>query len=326
MTVLPAVHVPERHVSLESQALPSLHEVPSATVGLLQTPVAGLHVPATWHWSDAVHVTLPAAVQSARLASIVEVAGVPVVARRAIGNRGVRALARAWVARARHVALVGCRARDRASGDAGAGLACVVRVARVSVTARRSIGKRRVRALPRARVARARAVALVGCRARDGASRRARSRLACVVRVARVSVVAGGAVRDARVGRRTHRRLARRTRVRAVGCAARDACAADGAEAGVEGRGGARPGGGVARAGRVARVRRRARDVASRRARTRLAGVVQVARVAVAAGRAVRDVRVRGRADGRLARLAGVGAVGRRRTRRRLRRWSRSPR
>ncbi len=63
MTVLPAVHVPERHVSLESQALPSLHEVPSATVGLLQTPVAGLHVPATWHWSDAVHVTLPAAVQ-----------------------------------------------------------------------------------------------------------------------------------------------------------------------------------------------------------------------------------------------------------------------
>jgi hypothetical protein len=29
----------------------------SALLGLLQTPVAALHVPASWHWSLAVHVT-----------------------------------------------------------------------------------------------------------------------------------------------------------------------------------------------------------------------------------------------------------------------------
>jgi hypothetical protein len=39
------------------QALPSLHVVPFAAAGLLHWPEAGLQVPATWHWSDAVQVT-----------------------------------------------------------------------------------------------------------------------------------------------------------------------------------------------------------------------------------------------------------------------------
>jgi hypothetical protein len=44
-------------VSVCEQALPSLQPVPSATVGLVHCPEAGLQVPATWHWSDAVQVT-----------------------------------------------------------------------------------------------------------------------------------------------------------------------------------------------------------------------------------------------------------------------------
>ena len=39
------------------QALPSLHAVPFARAGFEQVPFAGLHVPAEWHWSSAVHVT-----------------------------------------------------------------------------------------------------------------------------------------------------------------------------------------------------------------------------------------------------------------------------
>jgi hypothetical protein len=39
------------------QALPSLHGIPFALFGFVQTPVEVLQVPATWHWSSAVHVT-----------------------------------------------------------------------------------------------------------------------------------------------------------------------------------------------------------------------------------------------------------------------------
>jgi len=35
----------------------SLHEVPFVLGRFEQTPVEGLHVPAMWHWSDAVQVT-----------------------------------------------------------------------------------------------------------------------------------------------------------------------------------------------------------------------------------------------------------------------------
>ena len=51
------MQTPVWHVSVCVQALPSLHEVPSGALGFVQVPVAGLHVPARWHWSLAVHVT-----------------------------------------------------------------------------------------------------------------------------------------------------------------------------------------------------------------------------------------------------------------------------
>ena len=50
-------HVPDSQVSVCVQALPSLHEVPSGVLGFVQVPVAALHVPPTWHWSLAEHVT-----------------------------------------------------------------------------------------------------------------------------------------------------------------------------------------------------------------------------------------------------------------------------
>jgi hypothetical protein len=56
MGLLP-VHAPDWHVSVCVQALPSLQVVPLAAVGLEHTPVEGLQVPATWHWSLAVHLT-----------------------------------------------------------------------------------------------------------------------------------------------------------------------------------------------------------------------------------------------------------------------------
>ena len=51
------MQTPVWHVSLCVQALPSLHAVPFGAFGFEHVPVAGLHVPATWHWSLAVHVT-----------------------------------------------------------------------------------------------------------------------------------------------------------------------------------------------------------------------------------------------------------------------------
>jgi hypothetical protein len=51
------VHVPDTHVSICVHAFPSLHAVPLATTGFEHVPFVGLHVPATWHWSLAVHVT-----------------------------------------------------------------------------------------------------------------------------------------------------------------------------------------------------------------------------------------------------------------------------
>jgi len=48
---------PATQLSVRVQALPSLHGAPSALAGLLHAPVAGLQVPAAWHWSEAVHTT-----------------------------------------------------------------------------------------------------------------------------------------------------------------------------------------------------------------------------------------------------------------------------
>ena len=57
MTELLPVQVPPSQVSVWVHALPSLHDVPSPLAGFEQVPVAGLQVPASWHWSEAVHVT-----------------------------------------------------------------------------------------------------------------------------------------------------------------------------------------------------------------------------------------------------------------------------
>jgi hypothetical protein len=43
------VHTPPMHTSTLVQALPSVHGVPSALVGVEQVPFAGLQVPAVWH-------------------------------------------------------------------------------------------------------------------------------------------------------------------------------------------------------------------------------------------------------------------------------------
>ena len=43
------VHVPDWHVSVCVQALPSAQAVPLGALGFVQRPVVLLHVPATWH-------------------------------------------------------------------------------------------------------------------------------------------------------------------------------------------------------------------------------------------------------------------------------------
>ena len=63
-TGLAPVQAPARQVSVWVQALPSSQVLPFAFSGLEQVPVAGLHVPASWHWSSAVQVTGFAPVQT----------------------------------------------------------------------------------------------------------------------------------------------------------------------------------------------------------------------------------------------------------------------
>src|SRR5438093_607598 len=61
-TGAPGTQVPAWHASLTVQASSSLHALPLALAGLEHAPVAGLHVPASWHWSCATHGTgFPAA-------------------------------------------------------------------------------------------------------------------------------------------------------------------------------------------------------------------------------------------------------------------------
>jgi len=63
VTGLLPVHVPVWHASVWVHAFPSLQLVPSVCAGFEQTPEVGSQVPATWHWSCAVHVTGLAPVQ-----------------------------------------------------------------------------------------------------------------------------------------------------------------------------------------------------------------------------------------------------------------------
>ena len=57
VTGLSPWQLPAKHVSVCVQALPSLQVVPSALLGLVQTPVPLLHVPAVWQLSNAEQVT-----------------------------------------------------------------------------------------------------------------------------------------------------------------------------------------------------------------------------------------------------------------------------
>ena len=57
MTGVAPTQLPVWQVSDCVHASPSLQAEPLALFGLLQTPVAGAHVPAVWHWSCAVQVT-----------------------------------------------------------------------------------------------------------------------------------------------------------------------------------------------------------------------------------------------------------------------------
>ena len=57
VTVLPAVQMPARQVSPEWQAFPSLHVVPSVTVGFEHCPLAGSQVPGVWQVSEAAQAT-----------------------------------------------------------------------------------------------------------------------------------------------------------------------------------------------------------------------------------------------------------------------------
>src|SRR2546428_162542 len=56
-TGLAPTQMPAWQVSVCVQALLSSQLLPSGRAGLLQAPVAGLHVPAAWHWSEGVHAT-----------------------------------------------------------------------------------------------------------------------------------------------------------------------------------------------------------------------------------------------------------------------------
>src|SRR5262249_20736695 len=56
-TGLAPVHAPAWQVSVCVHALLSLHALPLGLLGLLHTPVVGLHTPGSWHWSCAVQFT-----------------------------------------------------------------------------------------------------------------------------------------------------------------------------------------------------------------------------------------------------------------------------
>ena len=55
--LLPPVHAPLTHLSVCVQALPSLHVAASALLGVLHLPLAESQLPASWHWSSALHTT-----------------------------------------------------------------------------------------------------------------------------------------------------------------------------------------------------------------------------------------------------------------------------
>src|SRR5207253_7923036 len=129
----------------------------------------------------------------AALAGVALRAGIAVVARGAVGLGGVRAQPRGRVARARGVTLIRRRTGDGGAARARAALARVGLRARVTVVAPGVVGLARVRAQPRARVARARVVALVRRRTGDGIAGRTRAGPAGVAQPAVRPVIGPGA-------------------------------------------------------------------------------------------------------------------------------------
>ena len=99
----------------------------------------------------------------ARLAAVHLGACVAIIACTPIGLGGIRALPRARIARAGFMTLIRSGAGHRIRSGAGAGLARVRLRTGVTIIATRSIGLRWVRALTRARTARARFMTLVRC-------------------------------------------------------------------------------------------------------------------------------------------------------------------
>src|SRR2546425_941491 len=69
--------MPASQASVCVQASPSSQGAPLGLVGLLQTPDAGLQVPAVWHWSAAVHTTGLAPTQAPASQVSVSVQAVP---------------------------------------------------------------------------------------------------------------------------------------------------------------------------------------------------------------------------------------------------------
>ncbi|PTL82502.1 hypothetical protein DAT35_16960 [Vitiosangium sp. GDMCC 1.1324] len=86
---VPAVQVPAWQVSVRVQALPSLQEEPLGLAGLEQMPVAGLQVPTSWHWSEAVHVTGLLAVQVPAWQVSVRVQALPSLQEEPLGLAGL---------------------------------------------------------------------------------------------------------------------------------------------------------------------------------------------------------------------------------------------
>ena len=57
VTEPPALHAPATQVSVGVHLSPSSHDAPSVFLGLEQAPVEVSQLPASWHWSEAGHVT-----------------------------------------------------------------------------------------------------------------------------------------------------------------------------------------------------------------------------------------------------------------------------
>src|SRR5262249_46168032 len=141
-------------------------------------------------------------------------ARVAVVAGGTIGRRGVGALPRRRVARARHVTLIRRRADHGVGAHAHARLARVGLGARVALVAGRACGRGGVGALPGRRVTGPGGVTLVGGGTADVGAELAvpaspHTGAAGVVHGRRVAVVAGGTVGRRGIGALPGRRVAR---------------------------------------------------------------------------------------------------------------------